>query len=208
MSSPFPDLSRLPNPLEALPAAINHLLTPEPWARAQLAPHAGKTVHLVMVPFNLRLTVSAEGTCKLADAASVAANVAEVRIELPWAALPQALAAGRDGANAALMRQLKLEGDADFAHAISAVANNLRWDVENDLSKLVGDVAATRMTAAARKLGSEIGAAQRKFADNVSEYLLEENPQLVRPRNVDELMEAIRVLRDDLARLEKRVDRL
>jgi len=30
----------------------------------------------------------------------------------------------------------------------------------------------------------------------------------VRPRNVDALAEAIRILRDDLARLEKRVDRL
>lgn len=243
MSSPFsrlpklPLLSRLTHPLGALPAAINHLLTPEPWARAQLSPHAGKTVHIEVAPFSVRLTVTDEGYCALAESASPAGTESAgdsgnaslsvptmkptmeptLRIEVPWSALPQALvtsvqnaaqSSAREAASAALMRQVRLEGDAEFAQAISVVANNLRWDIEDDLSKVVGDVAATKLSGAARKVGGEIRAAQRKLVDNVAEYLLEENPQLVRPRSVDALAEAIRILRDDLARLEKRVDRL
>lgn len=245
----LPLLPRLTHPLGALPAVINHLLAPEPWARAQLSPHAGKTAHIEVAPFSVRLTVTGEGYCALAGSAgtdgaesaseaasepasqlqgnptSASSNASlskpDLRIEVPWSALPSALvssvqsvaqssahASPREAASAALMRQVRLEGDAEFAQAISAVANNLRWDIEDDLSKVVGDVAATRLSGAARKVGGEIRAAQRKLAGNVAEYLLEENPQLVRPRSVDALAEAIRILRDDLARLEKRVDRL
>jgi len=213
----LPPLSRLTDPLGTLPVAINYLLAPEPWARAQLRPHAGKTAHIEVAPFSVRLTVTDEGYCALADKVGEPATAPTLRIEIPWSALPQALAtsvqnaahsSAREAASAALMRQVRLEGDAEFAQVISLVANNLRWDIEDDLSKVVGDVAATKLSGAARKVGGEIRAAQSKLVGNVAEYLLEENPQLVRPRNVDALAEAIRILRDDLARLEKRVDRL
>lgn len=216
MSSPFPlpplppFLAALPSPLAALPALINHLLKPEAWARARLVPHAGKTVLFVAEPFSLALTVTTDGYVERAAATAEAA----VRIAVPLLELPAALAsgaasaAGTSGVSQALMRKVRLEGDAEFAHAISAVAGNLRWDAEDDLSKLVGDAAAAQLAAGARGALREIGTAHGKLAANVSEYLLEENPLLVRPRSIDAFSDAVRTLRDDLARLEKRVERL
>jgi len=212
MSSPFPLpplpplLAALPSPLAALPAVLNHLLKPEPWARQRLVPHAGKTVLFVATPFALGLTIDIEGYVSTAVPEAMAA----VRIELPLGAMPGALAAaaGPGGATQALLRKVRLEGDAEFAHAISIVATNLRWDAEEDLSKLVGDAAATRIAAGARGVARQVAAAHGKLTANFSEYLLEENPQLVRPRSVDAFSDAVRVLRDDLARLEKRVERL
>ncbi len=190
----------LPNPLDALPAAINHLLAAEPWARAQLMPHVGKTLHVVVQPFTVGLSVVPDGSVIRAENGAPV----DTTVTLPYSALPRLLMGGGD----AVLRDLRLDGDVDFAQAVSTLAKNLRWDVEEDLSKVVGDAASHRVVAAARRAGDEIRRANERIATSVSEYLLEENPQLVRPRAVESLADGVRRLRDDLARLEKRVERL
>jgi ubiquinone biosynthesis protein UbiJ len=189
-----------PHPLDALPVAINHLLAAEPWARAQLAPHANKTLDIVVKPFTIRLSVAPDGTVARAAASSGADTV----VTLPFSAFARALSGARD----AVLRDMQLEGDAEFAQAVSLVARNLRWDAEEDLSKFVGDAVAHRVVRAARAVGSEVVRANEKIVANVGEYLLDENPQLVRPHAVETLAAGIRRLRDDLARLEKRIDRV
>ena len=196
---PLPILP-FPNPLDALPAAINHLLAAEPWARAQLLPHVGKTLHVVVQPFTVSLSVAVDGT--VLRAASTA--TADTTLTLPYSALPRMLTGGAD----AVMRDLRLDGDAEFAQAVSMLAKNLRWDVEEDLSKVVGDAASHRVVSAARWAGGEIRQTNQRMAATVTEYLLDENPQLVRPRAVEILADGVRALRDDLARLEKRLERL
>ena len=196
----LPPLPLLPNPLDALPAAINHMLAAEPWARAQLAPHANMTLHVVMAPFTVCLSVAPNGTV----ARAAAGCAPDATVTLASSALPRALAGGADAA----MRDMRLEGDAEFAQAVSLVARHLRWDVEEDLSKVVGDAAAHRIVGGARAVAARFSETNEKFAANVSEYLLEENPQLIRPRAVRAFADSVRVLRDDIARLEKRVERL
>ncbi len=190
----------LPNPLDVLPAAINHLLAAEPWARAQLVPHGNKTLHVVVQPFTIRLAVAPDGSVARATTTAPADTV----VTLPYSAIPKMLAGGGD----AVMRDMRLDGDADFAQAVSMLAKNLRWDAEEDLSKVVGDAASHRMVSVAQKVGGEIRRTNERMVGGVTEYLLEENPQLVRPRAVQSLADGVRRLRDDLARLEKRIDRL
>ena len=196
----LPPLPLLPNPLDALPAAINHMLAADPWACAQLAPHANKTLLVVMLPFTVRLSIAPNGA--VARALDGAAPNATIR--LSSSALARVFAGGVD----AVMQDLHLEGDAAFAQAVSLVAKHLRWDAEEDLSRIVGDAAAHRIVGGARAFTSQVKTTNEKFAANMTEYLLEENPQLVRPRAVLAFADSVRVLRDDLARLEKRVERL
>ena len=198
---PLPLFGKLfPNPLDALPAAINHLLAAEPWARSQMAPHVGKTLDIVVQPFTIRLTVVSESTVARASSSAVAATT----VTIPYAAVPRILASGPEAA----MRDLRIDGDADFAQAVSLLAKNLRWDVEEDLSKVVGDAASHRVVAAARSARDQMSRTHERMASGLSEYLLEENPQLVRPRAVERFADGVRTLRDDLERLEKRVERL
>lgn len=197
---PLPPLPLLPHPLDALPAAINHLLRAEPWARAQLAPHANKTLHVVMRPVTIKLSVAPDGSV----ARAAASAIPDATVTLPSSAIARVLAGGAD----ALMRDLRLEGDAEFAQAASMLARHLRWDVEEDLSTAVGDVAAHRLVATARAAHRELRRTGDRLAAGVTEYLLEENPQLLRPRAVHVLADGVRRLRDDIARLEKRLDRL
>jgi ubiquinone biosynthesis protein UbiJ len=196
---PFFALPVLPSPLAALPAALNHILAREPWARQQLVEHAGKTLRLTLAPFALSLTLDTEGLVRLAESDAVP----NVSIELPPGSLGAIFVQGPNSA----LRQVKLEGDAEFAQAVSLVAQNVRWEFEEDLSRVVGDIAARRLTRTAQEAARQVRLGAARAGENLAEYLLEEDPQLVRPRQVRALADAVRTLRDDLARLEKRIER-
>jgi len=199
----------LPDLLNLLPAVINHLLAREQWAVTQLKPHAGKMLRIEVEPFRLALRVTAEGLVEQArpDPAGSGAGETEescaARIMLPLSALPLAMQ-GRRG----ILPHVKVEGDAEFANTVSFLAENLRWDAEEDLSQWIGDAAAHRVAGTARALAGQLATAGEKLAANFSEYFLEENPQLLRPRTIDAHMQAVRALRDDIARLEKRLEHL
>lgn len=182
-----------------VPAAINHLLAQEPWAREKLLKHAGKTAAFDTGGATLRLRVSADGLVE--QAGSEAAASVTIRVKL--SDLPLIL---RNREHA--FSYVKIEGDADFANTISQVSASLRWEAEEDLSRLVGDIAAVRIVAGAKGAFETIKATQRKLAENAAEYFLEENPMLMRPHAVADFAAEVARLRDDVERLGKRIDKL
>jgi len=189
----------IPDPLTMFARGINHLLRQEPWAASQLAPHTGKTLEFVLSPMTIKLALDADGWVHPALNDTVA-----VRIELPLSSLPQVLV---DGPRAAL-RSVKLEGDAEFAQAVLDVVQNLKWEFEEDLSRYIGDIAARRVAQGAREFAGQVRRANRNMAESMAEYLLDEKEELVRPCDLEDFGAHVRTLRDDLARLEKRLDRL
>ena len=88
------------------------------------------------------------------------------------------------------------------------LASQLRWDVEEDLSKLVGDAMAHRMVESGKKVKNLSQAAVKDLRDSVIEYLVHERPTLVVNQELDQYKEDVRRLRDDVDRVEKRVERL
>ncbi len=187
------------SPAAVPPAAINHLLAQESWARALLAPHAGKIAVFDAGVLALRLKVKADGLLEAASADETPA----VTIRVQLADVPRIL---QDRARA--FSYVKIEGDADFANTISQLSQSLRWEVEDDLGRVVGDIAAQRIAGGARAAVRNAQALHRSVSENVAEYFLEENPLLVRPRAVQEFTEDVTRLRDDVARLAKRIDKL
>jgi ubiquinone biosynthesis protein UbiJ len=161
--------------------------------------HAGKTARIEVVPLTVSLTVRESG--EVAPAADGTVPAATVRLS-PGLALR--LAARDERA----WREIEIEGDTDFAAAIHHVARNLRWDVEEDLARVLGDVAAHRMaeTGRAFQRWSEQAAANtgRAFA----EYWTEEQPLIAAARDLEAFARAVDELRDDAARLEKRIEQL
>ncbi len=187
------------DPMKPAAAVINHLLAQEPWAQKALLVHAGKVACIDTGALQLRLKVAADGYVQdvTADAP------ANVTIRVKLSDLPL-IAANRERA----VSYVKLEGDADFANAISQLSQKLRWDAEDDLSRVVGDVAATRVVAGARSLIEAARSTQRKLTENLAEYFLEEQPMLIRPRMLQDFSSDVVRLRDDLERLSKRIEKL
>jgi ubiquinone biosynthesis protein UbiJ len=193
----------LSNPLSAalsvFPAAINHLLASEPWAREKLSAHAGKIARLDAVMVALNLKVMADGM--LASAPEDETPAVTVRVKP--ADLPLILQ-NRERA----FSYVTVEGDADFANAVSQLSQSLHWEAEEDLSKLVGDIAATRLVAGAKAAAHSAKATQQKFAENLAEYFLEEKAVLVRPQAVVDFGSDVARIRDDIERLVKRIEKL
>jgi ubiquinone biosynthesis protein UbiJ len=198
------DFNEMPLPIPSsifspLPAVLNHLLAQEPWAREKLAAHAGKVACIDAGVMKVRLTATTDG---MVEAAHVE-DAATVTIHVKLSDLPLILQ-NRERA----FSYVKIEGDADFANTISQLSENLRWEAEDDLSKLVGDVAATRLVGAAKSAIDTARTTQKKLAENIAEYFLEENPMLVRPQAVNEFAGDVVRLRDDVERIAKRIEKL
>jgi ubiquinone biosynthesis protein UbiJ len=183
--------------LPVIPAPINHVLRANSWAKQRLMPHAGRVACIDNPPFSLMIAVTAEG--EVADAAKDAVPSVTVRVT-------PGLMLRLMARDASAWNEVKVEGDAEFAAAINHVVRNLRWDVEEDLSRVVGDIAAHRMVEGGRTLDRWV----RQGADNVarsfSEYWTHERPLLATRADVEQFNREVDALRDDLARLEKRVE--
>lgn len=180
--------------------ALNHLLEAEASARDKLKPYAGQCVEFRNPPLPvLRLAILDTGL--LAAAAEDA--VSNLVVTIGSGALP-AFVRGED----ALMREIGIEGNADLASAVQYLFRHLRWDVEEDLSRIFGDVIAHRMVEQGRRFAAWNREAAEKLAQNLAEYWIEEQPLLARPADVRQFLASVDQLRDDLARIEKRIEAL
>jgi len=180
-------------------AFVNHLLASATWARESLAGHAGKVAVFDLFPLRVAVVVDPDGTLRPAPENATPA----VTIRLTHATALQILAEGEDA-----WRKANVEGDTDFASAISKVAANLRWDVEEDLSRVFGDIAAHRIAGAGRSAAAWPKQAATSLAENVAEYLAEEKQVLVTPLRAAEFVRDVDELRDAVERLDKRIERL
>jgi len=180
--------------------ALNHLLNAEAWARDKLKPYAGQCVEFRAAPLPaLRLDILDSGL--LANATQDAAP--KLVVTIGSGALP-AMVRGED----ALMREIGIEGNADLAGAVQYLFRHLRWDLEEDLSRVFGDALAHRMVEGGRRFATWNSEAAEKLAQNLAEYWIEEQPLLARPADVRQFLTDVDQLRDDLARLEKRIGAL
>jgi ubiquinone biosynthesis protein UbiJ len=185
--------------MRPIAATINHLLAQDAKARAQLMAHQGKVVCIDSGAFQLKLQANAAG---YVDAVSADA-VANVTIKVAMSDVPLIMA-NRERA----VSYVKIEGDADFANTISQLSQQLRWDAEDDLSRVVGDIAATKIVRGAQSTLAFAKENAQKLAENTAEYLLEEKQVLIKPSMVTDFASHVAKTRDDVERLIKRIEKL
>lgn len=178
---------------------LNHLLVSESWASERLRPHAGAQVLIEGGLLRLFLRIDEHGLLQPGDSECEP----DVRLILP-ADTPARFILDRDS----LFSSVKLSGVADVAESLAFVFRNLKWDVEADLAGLLGDIPARRLVALGKKFAEESQSALQKLGGNLAEYVSEESDVLVPRRDVEAFGRAVDSLRDDVARLEKRISRL
>ena len=180
-------------------APLNHLLRAHPWTREALQPHAGKVALFRCLPFETRLAIL--------DSGEVTAAAAGTAPDLTLTLTPGLMlrAAARDDS---LWREIGMEGDTALGTVIHRLWRDLRWDVEEDLSRVFGDIAAHRMTGSGRTLQRWAQSGGDNLARSFSEYWTEEQPLIAAKSDVSRFNADVDRLRDDLARLEKRIQGL
>jgi ubiquinone biosynthesis protein UbiJ len=181
-------------------ATLNHLLRGESWARKRLQPCAGKTARFRVPPFlDLALTVQASGELSVAPREAPDDAV----FTLAPGLLPRLLACDEDA-----YREIRVSGDSAFAEEILDIGKNLRWDVEQDLSGVMGDILAHRAVRMGESLVHRHTGTVRNLSQTLLEYLTEEQPLLAKPMDMHEFINEVNALRDQAANLEIRVKAL
>jgi ubiquinone biosynthesis accessory factor UbiJ len=178
--------------------ALNHLLDRERWAREKLAAFADQVLEVRAPPLPaLRFTISSDG--RLQAGGVEPSLVVTLRPEI----IP-ALARGSDHA----LRTIQVSGNAQLANEVMFLARHLRWDVEEDLSRLLGDVAAHRLAQAARDFLAWQADAAKRIAETAADYAGDESRVLLRRTQLASFAGEVTQLRDAIERLEQRIRRL
>lgn len=176
---------------------LNTLLEREGWAREQLTPFAGRVAQFEVPPFTLLIGVAPDGRF------ATAGGPPNVTLGIDATALPSALLDP-----AALKRNVRLSGDAEFAQALSTVLQRLRPEPEEELARFVGDAAAVRIVGTLRTIASTFAQGASRLTASAADYLVAENPLLVGRREAEAFARDVVALRDAVERLDKRLRRL
>ena len=179
--------------------ALNHLLMQNTWAFERLARFSGKTVRFDIVPFTIACTILPDGTLRSAESAAVS----DARCFISPSLLPR-LALHDEKVHA----EIRSEGDASLLAEIFFLSRNLRWDAAEDLSQVVGDIAAERFIQSLQSAHHQLRDSALNLSLAAAEYLTEERSLLTKPQLVSAFIQHVDTLRDDVARLEWRISQL
>ena len=102
----------------------------------------------------------------------------------------------------------EVHGDPVVAQDFQRLLNLARPDWEEELSRLIGDVAAHQLGTVARGLAGWGLKATDTLVQDAGEFLTEESRQVPTRYELEEFLDAVDGTRDDVDRLEARIQRL
>ena len=144
-----------PVALPRLTLLLNHIVSSEPAAMARLKPHAGRVIDIrwtssFVPPFAaflapgstsqdwapppMRLAITPAGLFEQQDTevpSEATGLTLTVHLSAPWTVVRRAVQGERP--------EVSIEGDAALAEAASWLMSNLRWDLEDDLARWLGN---------------------------------------------------------------------
>lgn len=178
---------------------IQHLSNQNNWSRQHLMHHAGKVIALHIAFVQTKLMILPDGSLDLA-----ADNAhADASIDIS-PSLALRLMAKDDAAKL----HIKVEGDAHLATELGKVLQYMRWDIEEDLSKVVGDIPAHQLSHFGKQSVGTVKKQAANLAAMLVEYWQEEMPLLAKKWQVEQFNADVDYLRSDFARLDKKLAKL
>jgi ubiquinone biosynthesis protein UbiJ len=190
--------------LERLESLLNRNVAESPRARSLARQLDGRVLSLTVEATPVAFFLRADGG-RLALSArhdGVAdASLSGTPLALLALAGPRAEGALRKGG-------VRIEGDAEVAQKFRELLAQAQPDFEEELSRILGDVAARRVANVARGLVDWGRRSAASLTGSVVEYLQEEGRDLPTRVEVDEFLEGVDRLRDDTERLAARFARL
>jgi ubiquinone biosynthesis accessory factor UbiJ len=152
--------------IERLTLLINHVLSSEPIAMQRLRPHAGRCIRLqfdgwpsLLPPLpSAAFVVTPAGLIEWCGEAGPSDPDLRVRIDAsnPALGVAQALAGMRP--------KVDVAGDAAFATDLNWLIDNLRWDIHDDLAKIVGQAPAHEIARVAGGVAAGLREAAKALA--------------------------------------------
>ena len=147
---------------------LNHVISAEPQAMERLRAHAARTLRieledwpsLLPAPSPIVFRITAPGLVEWVESPGDVAPDLRVAIDAanPALAFAKFIVGERP--------QLRVEGDAAFATEVNWLIENLRWEVQDDLARLVGDAPAREIA----RFGNAVAKAIREAAKSLDGF--------------------------------------
>lgn len=131
---------------------LNHVLQQEPEAQARLKRQSGRVVEAHWRNFNVRLQSTPAGLLDLAPLTQLPDLQLTLTEESPFTLAQSALRGEKPA--------VRIAGDVQLAAEVQWLVDHVRWDLEEDLSRIVGDAPA-----------HTIGQMVRRLADGVRQFV-------------------------------------
>ncbi len=178
---------------------LQHITNQNNWSRPYLAPFAGKVVQFDFSLLRANLVILEDGSLSLAGETTTADAVIH---------LPPSLAMRLMAQDESAKMQIKIDGDTHLAIELSKILQQMRWDIEEDLSHLMGDIAANKLVAGGQKVAQETKKQTVNLAEMLGEYWQEEKLVIAKKWQVEKFVQEVDSLKSDMARFEKKLKKL
>ena len=127
---------------------LNHVLMQEPQAMERLARQKARVILAQWRAFTFKVVITPAGLMDLADAGQAPDLTLEVTEESPLVIAQTLMQGGKPA--------VQIAGDVQLAAEVNWLADHLRWDIEEDLARLLGDAPAHGLVQAAQTLISAL----------------------------------------------------
>lgn len=127
---------------------LNHVLMQEPQAMERLRRQAGRIVEGRWHIFHVRLVATPAGLLDLADPAAAPDLTLTVADDSPWTLAQAALRGDKP--------PVRIAGDVQFAAEVNWLVDHVRWDLEEDLARVIGDAPAHALAQAVRGMAEAL----------------------------------------------------
>lgn len=132
---------------------LNHVLQQEPEAQQRLLRQQGRVVRFQWRAVTMDLIGTPAGLLDLAPVGATPDLTLTVTETSPFSVARATLSGDKPA--------VRIVGDVQLAAEVNWLVDHVRWDVEDDLARLIGDVPAHTLGNAARRVASAL----RQFAD-------------------------------------------
>jgi ubiquinone biosynthesis protein UbiJ len=176
---------------------LDHLLSQNDWMQTKLIDHKNKVVVIEISSIKLILKIDEKGLLHSLNETKEFDCIIKLTVN--------------DFINQLINKNngnISIKGDLELANQVSQVVKRIEWDVEEDLSRYIGDIPAIQATKVLKKIVTN----SQKNISNISgallEYWQEENKILTKKRDVEIFNSEVDKIVEDTERLEAKIKKI
>jgi len=172
-------------------AIVNHVLFQNDWMKTKLKGFDDKSITINISNVIVNFIIKDGGQIFLTDNC----NKPDSTIEMSFKTLISQITNKK-------IADISIKGDIELAKEVADVLKKIKWDIEEDLSQVIGDVPATELTKIGRKILKETKTNLISLGEMFKEYWQEENPILAKKRHIEKFLSEVDLIVEDVDRVE------
>jgi len=174
---------------------LDHLLSQNDWMKTKLIDHKNKVVVIEISGLKLIFKIDENGLLHSVNESEKFDCIIKLTVNDFITQLTN-----KNNSN------VSIKGDLELANQISQVLRKIEWDIEDDLSKYIGDIPAIQTTKVLKKIITNSQKNLGNITGALLEYWQEENKILTKKRNVEIFNSEVDKIVEDTERLEAKIN--